>query len=484
MLRALFNAVTESILLVDREGTVLTLNETAARRFGKTVGEMTGARMEEMGEALIPKAVAANRARQIREVVRTGKAVRFEDQRAGRHLDVSMYPIPDETGVVRQIAIYSKDVTEARQLEQRLKESQEKYRTVVESAGEAIAIVDEGGVFLFMNGTAARALGGVPADFIGKTMWDLFPTEIADRQAAVIREVIRSRSGAATVAMSQVAGQWRWYGTTIEPLRDSEDRVTAGLLIARDIHELRMAQQELEAYREKMMRAEQLASLGTLSATFAHELTQPLTVIRLSLQNAMKGIEDAGPPATVIEDLADGLGELSHVTAIIERFRGFARKTSDKAVGEVNLSATVGRVMRLLDESARKAGIVMQAERVDELPPVCANEKDIEQVFFSLIQNAIQAAQGVGGRHFRITGVRVRDEVELRLEDDCGGIAPEHLSHIFEPFFTTKQVGEGTGLGLCIVQRIVAQVGGHIRVDSRLGEGTTFIVTLPIGRQP
>lgn len=482
MLRALFNAVTESILLVDREGAVLTLNETAAMRFGKTVGEMTGARMEEMGEALIPKAVAENRARHIREVVRTAKAVRFEDRRAGRYLDVSMYPVLDDAGDVRQIAVYSKDVTEARQLELKLKESQEKYRTVVESAGEAIAIVDERGVFLFMNGTAARALGGAPADFTGKTMWDLFPGEVADRQAAVVREVIRTRSGTASMAMSCVGGEWRWYGTTVEPLGDSEDRVAAALLIARDIHQLRMAQQELEAYREKMMRAEQLASLGALSATFAHELTQPLTVIRLSLQNAMKGVEDAGPPATVREDLADGLAELSHMTAIIERFRGFARMTTDKAVAEVNLSAAVRRVMRLLDESAKKAGIVLQAECLDELPSICANERDIEQVLFSLTQNAIQAARGLRGRHFRIAGVRGRDEIELHFADDCGGIAPEHLPRLFEPFFTTKQAGEGTGLGLCIVQRIVAQAGGRIRVDNRFGEGTTFVVTLPAGR--
>jgi PAS domain S-box-containing protein len=483
MLRSLFNAVTEAILLVDPEGIVLTLNETAARRFGRTVAEMTGARMADIGEAVVPKAVAENRVRKIREVVRTAKAVRYEAQRAGRHLDVSMYPILDEAGVVRQVAVFAKDVTEARQLEQRLKESQEKYRTVVESAGEAIAIVDEEGVFLFLNSTAAQALGGKPADFTGKTMWDLFPKEIADRQAAAVRDVIRTTSSYASLTESYVGGQWRWYGTTIEPLRDGENRVTAGLLIARDVHELQTAQRELEAYREKMMRAEQLASLGTLIATFAHELTQPLTVIRLSIQNAIEGIEGADPAGTAIDDLADGLAEISHITAIVERFRGFARKTSDKATGQVDLSATACRVARLLDESSKKAGIAVTAEMVGELPPIYANERDIEQVFFSLTQNAIQAAHGLGGRHLRIAGVRGRNEVELHFADDCGGIAPEHLPHIFEPFFTTKQAGEGTGLGLCIVERIVAQAGGHIRVDNRFGEGTTFVVTLPTGGQ-
>ncbi|HSV99340.1 MAG TPA: PAS domain-containing protein [Sedimentisphaerales bacterium] len=482
MLRALFNAVTESILLVDPEGTVLMVNETAAKRFQRTVADMMGARMEDMDETLLPRSVAEDRAGLIRQVVRTGQAVRFEDQRAGRHMDCSMYPVVDATGQVRQIAIFSKDVTEARRLEQELKETQERYWTVVESAGEAIAIVDEDGKFLFMNGTAAKALGGAPCDFVGKTMWDLFPTEIADRQAAAVREVVRTRSGYASMAKSFVGGRWRWYGTTIAPLRDSDSRVTAGLLIARDVHELRAAQEELEAYREKMARAEQLASLGTLSATVAHELTQPLTVIRLSLQNAMKGLEGMPPSPTVMEDLADGLTETSHMIEILQRFRGFARIASDKTIGPVNLSAAVSRVMRLLDENAKRGGITAVVEPLGNLPPVYANERDIEQVVFSLAQNAIDAASGLRDRHFRIVGERRANAVELRFEDDCGGIAPEHLPRLFDPFFTTKRAGEGTGLGLCIVQRIVTQAGGNIRVDSRFGQGATFIVTLPAGQ--
>ena len=483
MLRVLFNAVTESILLTDREGVILMLNETAARRFGKTPAEMTGTRMTDMGEELLPRDLAESRRKHIETVVRTGAAVRFEDVRAGMHLDVNMYPILDERGAVRRIAIFCKDVTERKQLEQRLKESEEKYRTVVESAGETIAIVDEQGVFLFMNGTAGRALGGKPSGFIGKTMWDLFPKEIADRQAAAVLKVIRTGLAHAALAMSYVGGQWRWYGTTIEPLRDSENRVTSALLIARDVHELQTTQRELDAYREKMMRAEQLASLGTLSATLAHELTQPLTVVRLSLQNAMKGLDGIECPATVLEDLGDGLAEISNITAIIERIRNFARKTSGRTVTEVVLAVTARRVMRLLEESARKARVALEVGQLEELPPIQIYEKDIEQVFFSLAQNAIQAADGRKDRCLRVTGTHQDGMVELQFTDDCGGIAPEHRGRLFEPFFTTKRAGEGTGLGLCIVQRIVSQAGGRIRVDSRSGEGTTFFVTLPIEKQ-
>ncbi len=377
------------------------------------------------------------------------------------------------------VAEVNADLSDRRELERDLMESEEKYRTVVENAGEAIAIVDEHGTFLFMNSTAARALGGMPSDFKGKTMWELFPKDIADRQAGAVRKVIHTASGVNAVVMSPVQGELRWYNTTIQPLRDSAGTVTAGLVIARDVHALRTAQQELDAYREKMMRAEQLASLGMLSATYAHELSQPLTVIRLSLQNAMKGLEETGCPAAVLDDLSDGLAEIANLSGIIGSFRSFSRQTSERPVTEVVLSATAGQVMRLLEESAKKRRLTLRLERLDDLPPVHACEKDIGQLFFSLTQNAIQAADGLMDRHFEIAGVCRDGMVELRFADTCGGIHPDHVDRIFDPFFTTKPAGEGTGLGLCIAQRVVSQAGGRIRVDNRFGEGTTFIVTLP-----
>ena len=104
----------------------------------------------------------------------------------------------------------------------------------------------------------------------------------------------------------------------------------------------------------------------------------------------------------------------------------------------------------------------------------------MEQLFFSLIDNALQANQDKKNRHLVITGA-VKDEcVELRFSDNCGGIPPENLDRIFEPFFTTKSAGNGTGLGLCIVKDIVSRSGGKIHVESKFGKGTTFLVTLPI----
>jgi C4-dicarboxylate-specific signal transduction histidine kinase len=311
-------------------------------------------------------------------------------------------------------------------------------------------------------------------------MWELFPKEVADAQMTCIRDVIASGLGKRDVSLTMVQGEPRWYDTTVEPLCDGRGKVAAGLLFARDIHDLTTARQDLETYREKMIHAEHLASLGTLSAMLSHEMMQPLTVLRLSIQNAMKMLEEASPSPAALEDLNEGLAEVSHVTAILHRFRDFAGPVSPGALEQVSLAGVARRVARLLEESARKARVALDVEGLERLPPIRACGKDLEQVFFILTQNAIQAADGAQDHCFRIRGVSEDGQVRVQFTDDCGGIAPQVRERLFEPFVTTKPAGEGLGLGLCVVQRLVSHVGGRLTVDSRWGEGTTFFLTWPI----
>jgi len=398
-----------------------------------------------------------------------------------RVFDSTVQVVRGDGGKPLRVLGVAQDITERRRMENALRESEAKYRTLVESFGETIASIDEAGVFRFVNATGAERLGGKPQDCIGKTMWDLFPEALAERQMAIVKKVIEEDQGATVTSLTELQGQLRWYDTTIEPLAiGGSDRINGVMVIARDIHDIKHAEEELARYREKMTHAEQLASLGTLSATVAHELTQPLTVVRLSLDNLLDDLTATSSPETHITKLEDTLAELSNITSIIDRFRTFARKSSQTSLGTVELKAVAVRIAQLLGESARRARIALHIGEMDALPPVHVNERDLEQLFFALVQNAIQAADGKRPRKLVIGGTVKDGCVELRFTDDCGGIAPENLDLVLEPFFTTKPPGQGTGLGLSIVQQITSRAGGKVSIDSKHGRGTTFIVTLPV----
>ena len=130
--------------------------------------------------------------------------------------------------------------------------------------------------------------------------------------------------------------------------------------------------------------------------------------------------------------------------------------------------------------SSRRIKIVLDLGEMDSLPPVVMNERDLEQLFFALIENAVHAADGEEGRQLIVNGVTKDHCIELRFSDNCGGIPSENVDKIFEPFFSTKPPDQGTGLGLCMVQQIISRIGGRVRVESKFGSGSTFIVTLPL----
>ena len=160
--------------------------------------------------------------------------------------------VRDSGGLPHMIVGSVRDVTERKRAEEQLRESEEKYRAVVESAVEAICTMDCAGEFLFLNSTAARDFGGSPEDIVGKKMHDLFPTETADRQLASVRGVIETGQGVSVEGPTIVAGENRWYNTNIQPLRDRTGEISSALIIAHDMTEQREAEKALRESEQKM----------------------------------------------------------------------------------------------------------------------------------------------------------------------------------------------------------------------------------------
>ena len=375
------------------------------------------------------------------------------------------------------LVTFSRDITTERQLQEQLKVSEAQYRALVEGTREVIAVVDYAGTFLFMNAVAAGQLGGRPHDYIGKMQWDIFPKDIADRQVQSIQQVIDSGIGTSVASLTRVNGEMRWYDTRIEPIEGyTTDGSRCALVVSRDIHDVRVAHEELRQYREKMIRAEHMASMGTLSAMLAHELNQPLTVIRLDVQHALAQCPDQY--SDLKESLQDCVKEVETISSIISTFRGFARQTGERPIESVCIQAIVADLLGLFKHATQQSRLKILIESLDELPLVASNSKDLNQMFFALIENTLQATQAQVGCSLTIKGKVIDDFVELSFSDTCGGVPKEYEGRLFEPFFTTKAERMGTGLGLCVVEQIVKRSGGSIRVENCVGKGITFYIRL------
>jgi PAS domain S-box-containing protein len=466
----------------DLKGNLTYLNDSFAAMHGYTPAELVGKNLKIFHTDAQMKYVRPL----IKRLREKGEGLENEEvwhvHRDGTEFPTMMnnWVLKDSNGNPYQMCATAYNVTEQRRLEQTLRESEEKYRTVVESAGESIAMFDNKGKFLFVNEKGANQLGRKPRDFIGKTMQDFFPKKFADRQTGATRKVISTGQEIREISLTELRGRPRWFNTTIVPLRNSEGNITAALVMARDIHEQKKAEEALNEYREKMVRAEHLAQLGTLSSIVAHQFAQPLTTTQLSMDNAMAKLQKGASKAAVTKKLQDGLTAISRLTSILRTFQMHAGISFEKNPSQVNLKAVAERIFMLLKENARRAKVNLYVKDLDKLPTIYSYEKDLEHMFFALVENAIQAASGKKISRLVISGVMKDKQIELRFRDTCGGITKKNIDKIFEPFFTTKPLSERTGLGLYTVELLVSRTGGKIRVESKRGKGSTFVVSLPV----
>ena len=243
---------------------------------------------------------------------------------------------------------------------------------------------------------------------------------------------------------------------------------------------------QLKSTQAQLVQAEKLSAIGQLVAGVAHELNNPLTSVigyAQLLEEELQGDVTARPPDEVAQDLRRIAEESERAARIVRNLLSFARRQSAERAPQ-NLIEVCQRVLALRQYEFRMSSIELETDFPDSVAPVLADAGQLQQVLLNLVLNAEHAMRG--GQTRRLVVSVSEDEasgaVELAVSDSGHGIDPANLPRIFDPFFTTREVGEGTGLGLSICYGIVRGHGGHIRVESAPGTGTTFRLLLPAHR--
>jgi signal transduction histidine kinase len=237
---------------------------------------------------------------------------------------------------------------------------------------------------------------------------------------------------------------------------------------------------ERELIRARLIATDRMASLGTLAAGVAHEINNPLAYSVMSLELLERRLEKDADPSELKSELANANLGLSRVRNIVKDLKTFSRIEDE----ERRLVDVRGLLDQAINMAWHEIRYRAKVERdYADAPAVQANETRLGQVFLNLLINAAQAiAEGRPDENrVRVAVHPEGPNVIVEISDTGCGIEPSVQSHIFEPFFTTKPAGVGTGLGLSICYGIVQALGGDIRVDSQVGKGSTFRVTLPIG---
>lgn len=384
--------------------------------------------------------------------------------------------------VAEGLFVLSLDITERKRAEDELRQSQERYRDLVETVSDWVWEIDAEGRYTYASPKVRDLLGYTPEEVLGLTPFDLMPEPEAHRLGAVFREIAAKRApfGGIENVNRHKDGRLIVLETSGQPVFGPGGEFRGYRGMDRDISE----RKGLEA---QLRQTQKLEAIGQLAGGVAHDFNNILAAVMMHV-----GILQQNPKfdAETRHALADIDAEAQRAANLTRQLLMFSRR-SVLASSPLDLNTVVGNLLKMLNRLIGE-NVDLRFDRTSALPMVEADAGLMEQVLMNLVVNA-RDAMPRGGRiaittsAIQLTVLDTRDNGDRRpgcfvcmtVSDTGCGMDEETLKQIFDPFFTTKEPGKGTGLGLSTVQGIVAQHKGWVEVKSEVGKGTTFQVFLP-----
>jgi histidine kinase len=389
----------------------------------------------------------------------------------------STSPIFGEDGEVVAAMEMSLDITHRRMLEKELERSEKKYHGIFNNIPNPVFVLDKNTLEIIDCNDSVKAVYGYDTTEInGRSFLDLFRQDERDRHAANLN----TSSVINQVRNLTKNGKQIFVNIRISPSEFSDQEVL--LVTTSDITKRLETEQQL-------IQASKMATLGEMATGVAHELNQPLSVIKTGSSFCMKKITNNEPiRADILFTMLEKIdSNVDRATKIINHMREFARKSDLKLV-RVDANEVLEHAFEIFSQQLKVRGIDVDWHKDTDLPMILADAGRLEQVFINLLINARDAIEErwesekpkSQEKKITLSSKKVDKEVVIEICDTGIGIPKEIRDKIFEPFYTTKEVGKGTGLGLSISYGIVKDCRGSIQVVSNQQGGACFIIRFPI----
>jgi histidine kinase len=385
-------------------------------------------------------------------------------------------PILDTQGEIISVMEVCLDITRMKQLEERLEKSEKKYYAIFNNIPNAVFVLDVNTLkILDCNKSVIDVYGYEKDEITKRSFLDLFLDEEKDHYAfkimtsAYINQAIHVNKDGKTL----------FVAIRISPSEYLEQKVL--LVTTSDITKRLEAEQQL-------IHAGKMATLGEMATGIAHELNQPLSVIKTASSFCIKKIKNVESiDNNILYTMLEKIGRnVNRSAKIINHMRQFARK-SDVILGKVQVNEVLRRAFEIFSQQLKARGIDVVWDIEENLPTIMADPSRLEQVFINLILNARDAIEerwkphepAMDTKTITIKTKLSENKVIVEIRDTGIGIPDEIVDKIFEPFFTTKEVGKGTGLGLSISYGIIKDCHGDIRTTTNEKGETCFSITFP-----
>ncbi|MCJ7654844.1 MAG: PAS domain S-box protein, partial [Dehalococcoidia bacterium] len=393
--------------------------------------------------------------------------------------ETSGFPLMDEKGEIVGFRGVIRDISKRVQMEEALRRSEEKYRTVLENMKEPYYEMDLTGNYTFFNDALCRHLGYSREELLGMSYKVYVPPEKSKEASEIYNRIFRTGESAEMLDVVQIRkdGKRIFVESSASPIRNEKDEIIGFRGVIRDVSERKKAEEERKQLEQKAQFASRLASVGELASGVAHEINNPLTGVigYAHLLLARKDISrDVRRDLEIINEGAQ------RVAGIVKKLLAFARQTKPEQ-RYVNINELIGNTLDLRTYELAASNIKLSLQLTRDMPMTIADPGQLQQVYLNLMINAETAMKLTHDKgRLSIKTEKINSILRITFKDTGPGKAKENLETIFDPFFTTREVGQGTGLGLSVCHGIVTEHNGKIWAESEPGKGATFIIELPL----